>query len=50
VPAGTDAEAARTRTRGFSPACTRALSAAMSASVSAGGAGGAFFLVGTAKD
>src|SRR4051794_41986317 len=50
VPAGTAAEAARTTTRGLSPAWTRARSESMSASVSFGSAGVAFLGGGTAKD
>src|SRR3954447_8455802 len=50
VPAGTAAEAARTTTRGLSPAWTRERSESMSASVSRGSAGLAFFRGGTAKD
>src|SRR3954465_2657709 len=50
VPAGTAAEAARTPTRGFSPAWTRERSESMSASVSFGSAGLAFLRGGTAKD
>jgi hypothetical protein len=49
VPAGTAADAVRTTTRGFSPACTRLRSEATSSSVSAGGFGEVFLRGGTAQ-